>query len=141
MLLLVVGLTKESLIESHKRTRNTFTVEHYRKLFGIIAGPENMATTTNIMTEVSNLAALSDDQTKFEILTTFARIISVIPEIHLSSQLITKDPVFLRLGLTDALILKLKRGEYHLLTTDSELHYECFRVGLPTTNMTQFFFY
>jgi predicted nucleic acid-binding protein len=142
MLLLAIGTADEAWIEQHKRTKSrAFKAEHYKQLVGMIGKVTNLATTSNILTEVSNLLNQSKDPKKHRVLVNVLfELISKIPEIHLPGKLIVNDPIFLRLGLTDALILKLEKGQYHILSVDGPLCYACASVGLPYTNLTPVFF-
>ena len=140
MLLLVVGTAKEAWIESHKRTASRFNSEHYRKLVDIVISPQLMATTPHILTEVSNLLSQTDEQKRPLILKTFADLIINVSEIFLPGKDIVDGNYFYRLGLTDAMILKLKSDDYHLLSVDGPLCYACSVVGLPCTNLTPYFF-
>jgi hypothetical protein len=139
MLLLVVGQTNESWIEQHKRTAGRFTRQHYRKLMDRLAGTD-LVTTGNILTEVSNLVAQIGEPKKSRLLATFAALLDVFVEIHLPGRLVMNDPMLLRLGLTDALILRLERGEQHILSVDGSLCLACSANGLPHTNLTPYFF-
>ena len=141
MLLLVIGMANEAWVEQHKNTRNRkFTVEHYTKLVDLIGSVNQLATTSNILTEVSNLLAQSDKPKVLEIRKTFGKLISLIDEIHIPSKIVIKDNIFLRYGLTDALILKLQRDQYHILSVDGPLCYACSEWGLLHTNLTPVFF-
>ena len=51
-----------------------------------------------------------------------------------------EDPYFLRLGLTDALILKLGTTDHHLLSVDAPLCHACHEAGRACTNLTPYFF-
>ncbi len=141
MLLLAIGTADEAWIEQHKNTRSLkFNVEHYHKLVGLIGRVDNLVSTSNILTEVSNLLDQTDPTKKLKLRKTLAKIISAIPEIHVPGKLVVDDPIFLRLGLTDALILKLEKGQYRILSVDGLLCYTCAVLGLPHTNLTPVFF-
>lgn len=141
MLLLAVGTADELWLERHKNIRSLkFNAEHYNKLVGIIGHIGNLSSTANILTEVSNLLDQTDSIKKLELRKVLAKIISAISEIHLPGKMIIDDPIFLRLGLTDALVLKLEKGQYHILSVDGSLCYACASMGLPYTNLTPVFF-
>lgn len=139
MLLFVVGSADERMIETHKRVSNRFIRRNYKQLLSIIEATENLATTSNILTEVSNLLRQTDNRKRERLVSVFARIIESIPEIFLKSDTVVNDNYFHRLGLTDSIILKLKADDYHILSIDGPLCWACSDEGLPHTNLTPLF--
>jgi hypothetical protein len=139
LLLLVIGLTDRQLIGQHKRTRQ-FDAGHFDQLITWIGEPIQIATTSNVLTEASNLGAQIGEPRRSHIRSVLAELIRECTEIHLPGRLVIEDPHFLRLGLTDALILKLGTNDYHVLSVDAPLCHACHAVGLPCTNLTPYFF-
>jgi hypothetical protein len=139
LLLLVIGLTDRQLIGQHKRTRQ-FDAGHVDQLITWIGEAIQIATTSNVLTEVSNLGAQIGEPRRSHIRGVLAELIRACTEIHLPGRLVIEDPHFLRLGLTDALILELGTNDHHVLSVDAPLCHGCHAVGLPYTNPTPSFF-
>lgn len=139
MVMFVVGTTDERMIDTHKRVANRFVRKNYKQLMSIIEGPENLASTSNILTEVSNLLRQTDALKREALTNTLGKIVNAIPEIFIQSDTVVNDPHFFQLGLTDAIMLKLQADDYHILSVDGPLCFACATKGLRYTNLTPLF--
>ena len=120
LLLYYIGSFNIDLIPKFKNTQQ-FVVEDYYTLLRIFKHFEQIVTTPNIMTEVSNLSAQLGEPLKQDYFKTFADRISLLDEHYLSSKDIARMDEFTRFGLTDAAILKLVQAKYLVLTDDFRL--------------------
>ena len=103
LLLGVVGNFDRRLI-GQKRL-DLFTVEDLELLNQFILLAKRLITTPGILTETSNFAAqLIDEKRRTELFQRFGFAITGFDERYERSAVICEQPVFLRLGLTDAAI-------------------------------------
>jgi hypothetical protein len=125
LLLLLVGALDRDRIERFKRT-NAFTAGDYDLLLKIVALFKKVATTPNILTEVSDLLA----QLPEEILPAYYKVFthavnaSEMEEEYTPSRGLAAQSYFTKLGLTDSSIIGTCKGKYLVLTVDLPLfHY------------------
>lgn len=68
----------------------------------------------------------------------FAASVSLIAETHTLASRLVQEPVFERLGLTDAAIAQLARDEaLTVVTADLDLHLHLLTLGVATVNFSQ----
>lgn len=120
-LLWLVGQRNTSYIGQHKRTKK-FSIRDFENLSRFLDQMDEVATTSQVMVEVSNLLAQTDDEKRSELLLTFQAVLALMPEHHQGARLLSDDPHFLRLGLTDAGLLHKSFKNHILLTDDGPLH-------------------
>jgi predicted nucleic acid-binding protein len=126
LLLWLVGRYDRELIRFHKRTHE-FAPEDFDTLCGFLEEFAMLATTPNILTEVSNLAAQMRDPrgaAKF-FDQVFTEEVRVLTETYVPSASTMEKSSFRKLGLTDCCIMALAKGKYLLLTDDFRLS-QCF---------------
>ncbi|MGP8256487.1 MAG: PIN domain-containing protein [Methanoregula sp.] len=119
LLLWLVGRYDRSLIHTHKRTQE-FVPEDFDTLYAFLREFATLATTPNILTEVSNLAAQMRDPRRATVFfeQVFAKEVRVLAETYVPSATTMEESSFRKLGLTDCCILALAKGKYLLLTDD-----------------------
>jgi hypothetical protein len=120
LLLFFVGSLDPEQIPRCKRTK-IFAVEDYDTLSGLLTSFEQVVTTPNILTEVSNLSGQFSGQLKDDYFALFAQGIMLLEEHYIRSADIAGTHQFWRLGITDAGIFHLVRGKYLTITDDFAL--------------------
>ena len=118
LVLLAVGAVDRSQVGRHRRARN-FAPEDYDRLMAIVAALERVLVTPNTLTEASNLLQSGSDP---RFLIALRLIVAESEEIVVASADATRNDAFLRLGLTDAVLLEAVSKTRPLLTTDLDLY-------------------
>jgi hypothetical protein len=131
LLLLFVGRTNPARVKNFKRT-DAYSLDDYKMLERFIARFARTITTAHILTEVSNLAKLNDHELR-RFRNIMKTTIAVMQELHEPSSRITTEPVFLRLGLTDAAISQLCK-DVLVLTNDLDLFLHLQHHGVDAVN-------
>ncbi len=117
LILLAIGTFTESLIESHKRTRQ-YTIEDFRWLQNFVSNFQKVIVTPHILAEVSNLSIPSkSDQPRSHVPTVLA-VLRETRELYVEKDCILAEEYVARLGVTDAGIIKLAREQDYLVLTD-----------------------
>lgn len=111
LLVCVVGRMDPDRIEKFKNT-NTFTRKDYEFLEVFLRLFSKIAVTPHILTEVSNLAGQLTDPAKSHCFDSFARDIKVFHEGAETAASICVTPLFRRLGITDAGIALIAKGNF-----------------------------
>ena len=121
LVLLVAGLTGRGMIAKHRRLRE-YTVEDYDLLARLVDRAGQVFVTPNTLTEASNLLAQHGEPERSRLLATLRSLIEASPETVIGSREASRDGAFLRLGLTDAVLLKAVSPEAPLVTVDLDLY-------------------
>jgi len=139
LLLLVVGSTDRSLIAKHKRL-SSYTAEDYDLLILFLSPASNIIVTPNTLTEVSNLAGYISDPARTAIYQMFRALVEapINTELAVSSKLAVSKTEFVRLGLTDSVLLSLASQSHTLLTADMDLYLAAVTQGLKAENFNHF---
>jgi hypothetical protein len=90
------------------------------------------------LTEASNLLRQVRDPMRSEIMATFKRLIDSADERQVQGARAAAQPLFVRLGLTDAAILSLDPTEVQVLTVDHDLHIASLEMGFDARNLTAY---
>ncbi|MDE0529120.1 MAG: hypothetical protein OXH85_10605 [Truepera sp.] len=127
LVLLVVGATNRELIAKHKRLKNDFCEEDFDLLKRIVretVGVTNrVLVTPNTLTESSNLLDKHGEPERSRLFDTLRLLIEgIFEETVIGSADAARNEEFLRLGLTDAVLLERVSPKTPLLTVDFELH-------------------
>jgi len=121
LLLFVVGTTRRSYIAIHKRL-HAYSEQDFTLLLQIIERASNVVVTPNTLTETSNLLGYMAEPARAELFTTFRALIEASEEVHCESRTTSNSPVFLRLGLTDAVLFDSCKEQLSLVTADFDLY-------------------
>jgi len=132
LLLLFVGAVNRKRIETFKRTA-AFTAADYDLLLGLAGHCGRLVTTPHVLAQVSDLAELQGKERDMLRLL-FKTVVEDADECYDSARDVIADPIFLRLGLTDAAIASVCSRGILVLTADVELHLELQRRGLDAIN-------
>ncbi len=133
LLLYFVGLTNRERISRFNRTQN-FIPEDYDLLLQVLGYFQTIATTPNVLTEVSNLADKLGEPERSQCFALFAQGIAIFEETYLESRGVAMDQQFTTFALTDCSILSLAKNRYLVLTDDLRLADYLQRQGVDTIN-------
>jgi hypothetical protein len=121
LLLYIAGTIDRSFVAKFKRTA-AFVAEDFDTLRTAMERFPHFLTTSNILTEVSNLTDSLAGERRSRYIAIFQRITEVFREELPTSGITSRVPEFARLGLTDAGILGLSGGPVLVLTDDLNLY-------------------
>jgi len=133
LILFVVGITSRKYITIHKRLRH-FCEQDFDILTQIVERSEQVCITPNTLTETSNLACYIEEPAKSEILTNLIKIVTSSVEVYIRSSDAVQGDYFIRLGLTDSVILNCLSSETTLLTADMDLFLAALNSGNKAVN-------
>ena len=133
LVLYVVGTASRSYIAKHKRLTE-FVLEDYDALLELISGASEIFVTPHTLTETSNLVRHIEEPARTEVLKVLQALISNTDELPIPSKSACARSEFLRLGLTDAVLLEATGAESTLLTTDLDLFLAVQAIGNPAIN-------
>lgn len=131
LMLFIVGGVGEELITRHRRLQK-FDVGAYRILQNLLGRVEQVYVTPNTLTETSNLLAQHAEPERSRFLDKLRSVIQESEEIHVVSEVATRNKAFRRLGLTDAALLEVATMETPLLTVDLDLYRAALSQGRDT---------
>jgi hypothetical protein len=133
LLLLIVGSASKDYISKHKRLK-AYSEKDFDILMKIISYVPNVFVTPNILTETSNLAGQIPEPARTKIFNVFRDYIPSVEEHYCESRRATNREEFIRLGLTDAVILHEMTDAFILLTDDFDLYSAAIKEGYPAQN-------
>ena len=105
LLVYLVGCIDPQMINRFKKTNSRYCAEDFDILENIVCKFNKFTTTPNILTEVSNLGGQLKNDVKKQFFILLAQFIQNTPEKYIRSSEISKDPYFIKLGITDRGIL------------------------------------
>ncbi len=100
----------------------------------VLEGYQKIVVTPHILAETSNLASQIGDPDKSKILQTLGVFIDAHEEIQHPSKNAVHSSYFVRLGLTDSMILEILKEGTPLLTDDFDLYYQTANSGHQAFN-------
>ena len=133
LVLFVVGTASRDYIAKHKRL-TAFTESDYDILQVIVAHALAVFVTPNTLTETSNLAAYIAEPARSRVFHVLRRLIETCEEKYIPASSAAHRPEFIRLGLTDAVLLEAMSAEAALLTTDLDLYLAASAAGASAVN-------
>lgn len=133
LLLLLVGSADRSQIERFKRTTR-YTPEDFDLLEAYVSQFEGLLVTPNVLTEVSNLTGQLAEPFRSRVFGTIGLLAAQVTEEYVPSAAVTREPEFVRLGLTDVSILLATRERAEVLTDDLPLYLKLARSGVSAVN-------
>ena len=138
LILLVIGAVDSRWIGRHKRSR-AFVISDWQLLLDLV-GNKPILTTPHILTEASNLLRKSGISPFADrrLMAALADFVASAREEHVPAREVPVDGIFLRLGLTDAVLHSLARPDVHLITTDFELYNAALGRHQPVTNFNHY---
>ena len=133
LLLLIVGSASRDYISKHKRLK-AYSEKDFDILMKIISIVPNVFVTPNILTETSNLAGQISEPARTKIFNFFRDYIPSADEHYCESRRAINREEFIRLGLTDAVILHEMTDVFILLTDDFDLYCAAIKEGYQAQN-------
>lgn len=133
LVLFVVGTTNVSYISKHKRL-SAFDDTDYILLNDIVAKFDKLIFNPNVLSETSNILRQIGEPIKAELMTVLKRMIHIIDERGIESRTATERNEYLRLGLTDSVLLELANSGASLLTADLGLYLAALSSGYSVAN-------
>lgn len=133
LLLLLVGNTSKEYISEHKRL-GAYSEKEYELLIKILPHESNIFVTPNILTETSNLIGQIAEPARTKILNFFSEYIESANERYCESRQAITRKEFIRLGLTDSVILHEMTDSFILLTADLQLYLAAKKEGYEAVN-------
>ena len=135
LVLLAVILATRQYIARHRRLTK-YDATDLDILAGLINRSSGVIFTPNVLTETSNLARHISEPARTEVAATLARLIGRAEEHVVASRRAVLRPEYLRLGLTDAILLEALQTGTVLVTDDLDLHLAASIAGLSVVNLT-----
>ena len=132
LVLYVVGTASREYIAKHKRL-SAYTVQDYDLLITIINAASDVLVTPNTLTETSNLSAFIGEPAKGKIFAVLEKVVACSKEVYVPSKSVVGQQVFLKLGLTDSVLVNVT-GDMTLLTTDFDLYQVALHKGVRAEN-------
>lgn len=137
LILLVVGMASRDYIKNHRRLKS-YNSDDYDLLVSIASNFGHIVLTPNTLTETSNLIGKISSPAREHILKVFQEFVSENKEIYHVSRLAIWRSEFLRLGLTDSVLLNIGDDENVLLTADVELWLSALNLGQKAENFNHY---
>ena len=121
LMLFVVGATDKKLIAKHRRLRG-FQEQDYDILIDKIGHVDKVLVTPNTLTEASNLLDKHSEPERSLIFEALRIFIGEQEEVVVASKAASQKKEFIRLGLTDAVLLEAVSRSSPLITVDLPLY-------------------
>ena len=132
LVLFLVGSVNKRRIETFKRTQN-FTIEDFDLLTRLIDWFGKLFATPHVLSQTSDLTDLRGREL-LKVRQLFKVATEQMEEFYDPSRVLVADPIFERLGLTDAAIAKVSSQGILVLTADVELQLEVQQRGADALN-------
>ena len=132
---LIVGLTNKDYVLEHKRTKSDYTKRDFELIEGIIARSSGLIFSPNVLTETSNLLRQTTpgpikDEVAITLKTLLDKANKGVTETFVESNRAAMRIEYMRLGLTDAVLLEIAESGATLLTSDNDLYLAAERAKL-----------
>ncbi|MBV9863489.1 MAG: hypothetical protein JO267_15230 [Alphaproteobacteria bacterium] len=137
LLLLIVGTASRSYIARHRRLR-AYSEADFILLTQLLFDVDRVLLTPNTLTETSNLLGYIADPARTHIFRLFRELIDNGEERSIASRDAVQHPDFLRLGLTDSVLLSMGKAAGTLLTSDLDLYLAAMHRGVSAENFNHF---
>lgn len=137
LILYIVGCTSRAYISKHKKLAAYSEID-FDLLCSIIMEAQTVIVTPNTLTEASNMIRYIGDPARTEICHFFREMIQIVTEEYRESKDAAGQRAFLRLGLTDSILLCASQGMRTLLTSDLALYLEATSLGVKAINFNHF---
>lgn len=135
LLLLVVGTVDREEVARFKRTRK-YAATDFDLLAAVLSRFRSVWVTPHVLTEVSNLAGQLQSNLRALAYEILARLTQDFTERIDPSADVVSEPLFRRLGLTDAAIMRGARESVTVLTDDLDLYVALSNAGAQVINFT-----
>lgn len=98
------------------------------------SGASRIVVTPNTLTETLNIAGQIAEPARIHIFEAFRRLLGVTEEVYVASRRASDRAEFLRLGLTDSVVLESTGKKLTIITADLDLYLEALRQGQSVIN-------
>lgn len=122
LVLFVAGREDPDLIVRHRRLEG-YTIGDYVLLLQLVDTVDQVLVTPNTLTETSNLLSQHREPERSRLLQRLRAVIQDSREITVASAVAAANPVFARLGLTDAALLEVASADTPVVTMDFNLYW------------------
>lgn len=122
LVLLLVGALDVEQVERFRRTR-AFARDDFALLAGFVAGFARLATTPNVLTEVSNLLGQLGEPLRRRALVALGAPTGELRERYVPSEQLARLPAFPLLGLADSSLIASVDEGVTVLTADLPLYH------------------
>ena len=133
LILLAVGRASPEHVATHKRLGG-YSNADFDLLSNLLARASRIVVTPNTLTEATNLAAYIAEPVRALIMAVFRHMLTETEEVYVESVRASRHPAFLRLGLTDCVVLETATMDHTIVTTDLGLYLEASRLGKEVIN-------
>ena len=93
-------------------------------LVSLLSGASRIVVTPNTLTETLNIAGQIAEPARIHIFEAFRRLLGVTEEVYVASRRASDRAEFLRLGLTDSVVLESTGKKLTIITADLDLYLE-----------------
>jgi hypothetical protein len=131
--LLVVGLANKAWIAQHKRLQE-FDAADFDILANVVDQSTAIWLSPNVLSETANLVRQIKEPHRSAIMIKLAEVIDIAEEKYVESRSAKNRTEFVRLGLTDAVILEMASPDATILTADVELYLAAQSAGFTSLN-------
>ncbi len=131
---MIVGIANPKYIEKHKNLHPEYDVKDFDLLTDILNQSSQVIFTPHVLTETSNRLRQIKNPMKDEISHVFKEIIHSNDEKIVISKAAASRPEYIRLGLTDAVLLEIGTTGATLLTADLDLYVAAVTADLKAAN-------
>lgn len=135
--LLAVGAANPNHIAKHKRLR-VYDEKAFHLLDELLGAADGIVWCPHVLAETSNLARYVNDPIRTEVAQALAILIAKHPETPVTSEEATSHPAYIRLGLTDSVLLTLAATGATLITDDLDLHIAAVQADHASINFNQY---
>lgn len=133
LLLYFVGKFDSKQIAKFKRT-DKFDADDFDLLDRLLKLFRRVVTTPNVLAEVNSLSGQWGEPTRSKYFQRFASEIESVEEEYVESRVAGREPLFVKVGLTDTTIALAAKDRYLVLTDDLKLAQLLEHQGVPVLN-------
>lgn len=133
LVLLITGITSRNYISKHRRLR-AYSEADYDLLSEVLDSASKLILTPHTLTEASNLLGQIGEPARTHIAAVFQAFIKSKGETYIESPRAADQKEFLRLWLTDAVLLAELENDHTLLTVDLDLYIAALDRGFRAEN-------
>jgi hypothetical protein len=135
LVLFVVGATNRKYIAKHGRLHPKYRELDFDLLLKVLEITDEIVFTPHTLAEASNhLEQKIQDPHKSEVMSHFRALMGCIREINVNSHEAAGRAEFLRLGLTDSVVLSVAERDVSILTADLDLYLAAAKAGYKALN-------
>jgi hypothetical protein len=137
LVLLAVGLASPAHIATHKRL-GEYSTKDFDLLRELLSKASGVVVTPNTLTEAVNLGAYIAEPARSLIMQAFRQLLTGFTEIYIGSAQASRHVAFVRLGLTDCVVLEAATANHVIVTADLGLYLEAGRQGREAINFNHY---